>query len=191
MYDDVLEDIIFSDFLVSAKVSVDPCEVFNEVKAIVGSDEGVTLSNGPETWHSTVDSSVPDGALGDCIQKSLTFADEYVRRKFDRRLSENFEWWVNASHFGGYNSPHVHGKSDLIGLYYVKVPDETSDLIIMRNDGSNYSPLYQATPNAGNMRVTPIEGRFYMFPGHLWHYVEAQVNEDERVSMSFNMYVIP
>ena len=190
MYNDVLEDVIFSDFLVSAKLAVDPAEVLEACKDLMKSDPGVVRSNGPETWHSSLGDGMPPNALGDAIREGLTFADDYLRDRYNLGLSDGYEWWVNSTKFGGYNSPHIHGSAELIGIYYPKVPDNSSKLVLLRNDGSTYTKLFIERPYGQRMEVTPEEGRFYLFPGHIWHYVDAHVIEEERVSVSFNLNLI-
>lgn len=188
MFTDVLEDVIFADFLVSAKLDVDPSEVLADCRELMASDEGVRRSNGPETWHSNLSNELPEGALGECVSQGLDFADAFLRERCKVAISDNYDWWVNSTKFGGYNSPHIHGKCEVIGLYYPKVPPGSSDLTLVRTDGSSYHNLFM---DSRFMNIKPIEGRFYLFPGHIWHYVEAHTIEDERVSISFNLFTLP
>ena len=70
----------------------------------------------------------------------------------------------------------------------------------MRNDGSCYSQLYtdlfvndsNASLHHSTIRINPEQGRLYIFPGHLWHYVEKRdriVDDTRRMSFSFNFYI--
>lgn len=188
MFTDLLEDVIFADFLVSAVPDVDPAKVLEVCRGLMDSDEGVTCSNGPETWHSTLSREIPDDALGECIRQCIGFADWYVRDRYNVTISGDQDWWVNSTKFGGYNTPHTHGKADLIGIYYPKVPTDSSELCILRNDGSTYHNIFI---NERKLMVKPVEGRFYIFPGHLWHYVDVHTIEEERVSISFNLSTSP
>jgi len=39
------------------------------------------------------------------------------------------------------------------------------------------------------LNLEPEEGRLYLLPGHLWHYVEASRGDQDRVSISFNIQI--
>ena len=90
--------------------------VVNDCYELMDSD-AVSASNGPQTNHSTWKvKELPDNALGEALRgcwRLLRLVDD------GGVIAAN--WLVvNATGFGGYNSLHVHGRSDLIGIYYPK-----------------------------------------------------------------------
>ena len=98
-------------------------------------------------------------------------------------------WWMNINKECQYNILHTHARADLIGVYYISAPENSGNLVLLRNDGSSYSHLYQ-NANAGNLSFTiPAEiGRLYIIPGHLWHYVRTSESQEDRISVSFNIH---
>jgi len=83
---------------------------------------------------------------------------------------------------------HQHGRADLIGIYYVKVPPNSGNLVVLRNDGSQYCDLYENRADMLEYVTEPETGRLYILPGHLWHYVTGSDSEQDRISISFNIY---
>lgn len=187
MFSDVLFDPIFSDFLTSAELNVDPGVVSKACYDLIGANAGVVVSNGPDTYHSEVSNSIPDTAIGTAINQSMHFADSLLKEKYNVGLADKLDWWLNETCFGGYNAPHIHGRADIIAIYYPKVPPGSSALSLTRNDGSNYTKLYNKIDQTLNLDIK--EGRVYMFPGHIWHYVEAQTTVEKRLSISMNLYL--
>tara|TARA_B100001094_G_scaffold217327_1_gene211387 strand:- start:862 stop:1485 length:624 start_codon:yes stop_codon:yes gene_type:complete len=102
------------------------------------------------------------------------------------------EWWVNKNSYQSYNNIHTHGRADLIGVFYVKSPKDSSCIKLVRNDGSMYTKLYRDDSSMGysqQMMYPPVEGKFYLFPGHLWHCVLPQTVQGDRISSSYNLYL--
>ena len=124
------------------------------------------------------------GFSTDVIQKLRVVSGEsYVN---------NDGWWVNKNTYQSYNNIHNHGRADLIGVFYVKSPKDSSCIKLVRNDGSMYTKLYRDDLSMGysqQMMYPPIEGKFYLFPGHLWHCVLPQTVEGDRISSSYNLYL--
>ena len=80
------------------------------------------------------------------------------------------------------------GTADLIGIYYVQLPPDSGNLVIMRNDGSQYCDLYENRADMLEYIIEPEAGRLYVLPGHLWHYVTGSDSVRDRVSVSFNIF---
>lgn len=95
------------------------------------------------------------------------------------------EMWGNINYKHCYNGAHTHGGA-LSGVFYLHVPPNSGKLILcnpaVRSDGrflrtSNYS-------------VVPENLACIMFPSWLEHYVEPNLSDEPRISMSFNFEVI-
>jgi len=87
-----------------------------------------------------------------------------------------------------YNVMHSHGRAELIGIYYVQLPPNSGNLVVIRNDGSQYCSLYENRADMLEYVIEPEAGRLYILPGHLWHYVTGSDSIRDRVSVSFNIY---
>lgn len=112
-------------------------------------------------------------------------------------------YWYNINHKYTYNSAHTHPDSFISGVYYVKVPKDSGNIIFDRSE-SERDRLNHITGmiidngwNIDNPNINtehwfvPIEGMLILFPGHLTHYVQQNLTAEEdsdRISLSFNFY---
>ena len=100
--------------------------------------------------------------------------------------------WANINPPGGYNMPHVHPNSHFSGVYYIKAPKNSGNIVFnepktgahmvmpRRKEGQPPSHLWR------EVRVDPLEGRILIFPSWLWHSVQPNKSNDIRISVSFN-----
>jgi uncharacterized protein (TIGR02466 family) len=99
--------------------------------------------------------------------------------------------WATINNKHAFNSLHHHPNSILSGVYYVRVPKNSGNLYFYdpRSGGQILMPPYrQMTPwTIGKIIYTPIEGMFAIFPSWLWHGVEPNCSEENRISLSFNI----
>ena len=93
------------------------------------------------------------------------------------------------------NSEHVHGEI-LSGVFYLKAPPESGKLVLS-NPGLNRlwggcSLVKEKNQFTGEMmRIEPEEGSILLFPSCIPHSVETNSHDDERISISFNLMVLP
>jgi len=83
----------------------------------------------------------------------------------------------------------VHGRSDLIALFYPKLPKNSGSMNILRNDGSVYTMLYINKGKDYGMKLDATPGRLYLIPGHLWHFVDVNESDEERMSVAYNLFL--
>ena len=93
------------------------------------------------------------------------------------------------------NHEHIHG--DIFsGVFYLKVPDGSGKLSFT-NIGLNKMwkgcdlVERKSQYTADFIKIDPVEGNIFMFPSYLPHSVEMNDHEDERISISFNIIVLP
>jgi hypothetical protein len=99
-----------------------------------------------------------------CAREILAFGDAPLRSGF----------WLNAQGPGQTTTEHTHDENDelLSGVYYVSVPPDSGDLILL--DGCM------------RVHVTPAAGMFLFFPPNIPHRVERNRSPDARLSVAFN-----
>jgi uncharacterized protein (TIGR02466 family) len=101
--------------------------------------------------------------------------------------------WINENNQYAYNYPHYHDGAHFSGVYYIKVPNNSGKLIFFRESNAvNISSLNDFILEPENETSTyynldPKENLLVLFPSHLVHMVEPNYNEQERVSISFNL----
>lgn len=149
-------------------------------------------------WHSptNVHTRALFKPLCDCIDRMGETISASMNAPRNRRLAiETF--WVNISPKYAYNALHDHPQSLVSGVYYVQV-NEQSGALRFRDPraGKRISPWpidkEKKTDQRHWDRVTyqPIAGRLILFPSWLEHDVEANLSEQERISISFNMNLL-
>ena len=85
-----------------------------------------------------------------------------------------FGFWLNAMAAGDVTTAHTHDDDDelLSCVYYIKVPDESGNLII--------------TENNKKITIKPEEGNFVFFSPDTLHEVSKNKSEQSRLSIAFN-----
>jgi uncharacterized protein (TIGR02466 family) len=103
--------------------------------------------------------------------------------------------WININPAIGANRPHIHGDSHVSGVYYVKVPKNSGN-IVFPHPAVNFSYHHTDDINEGwtkkNSSVcfhTPQIGKIIFFPSWAQHYVEPNSSNEDRISIAFNTQV--
>ena len=129
------------------------------------------------------------------VFKILDKAISEVRQKIDFKKNLKLHgYWYNINGKCAFNVPHTHVafKTIVSGVLYIKIPKNSGKIIFNRNDPvcgmmydfgniNNYNEY-----NSSNFTVLPKEGLFVLFPSSLTHYVEPNLNDQERIVISFN-----
>ena len=115
------------------------------------------------------------------------FKKEYLT---DKPILGNM--WANINYPGGFNRPHLHPNSLFSGVYWIKAPEKSGDLML-------YEPrpgVHTTMPNRKEGKLPPElwreihykpqAGVAIMFPSWLWHEVKHNESNDTRISVSFN-----
>ena len=95
--------------------------------------------------------------------------------------------WYNICPKGGFNDLHVHPGAFLSGVYYLTKPEKSGD--IMFHDprkGSVASREPQHMFRGGQQMMNAKAGDILIFPGWLEHSVEPNLDDEDRISISFN-----
>ena len=193
MYDYATNDNIFPSFVSSCVPQVDMESILEEVYKIKSRYESDDASN-EGGYHSPrfqklvstpTHVKTPILSLYEVVNQ---FSNDILHHNELNLVVENIEYWCNINKCYNYNVMHSHGRADLIGIYYVKVPPQSGDFVVVRNDGSQYCSLYEHRNDMLEYTTEPEEGRLYILPGHLWHYVTGNNSKEDRISISFNIY---
>lgn len=106
-------------------------------------------------------------------------------KQVDRKISA----WANVHDQGGYNTQHLHPGCLLSACFYLSVPEESGELVLIDpRPGVNLSILDGTTPNCRKVhKVKPVEGLLVVFPSWLEHLVEQHNNVEPRISIAMNL----
>lgn len=102
--------------------------------------------------------------------------------------------WVNINQYRDYNISHHHPKCLISGVFYVKAPKESGDIILehpaahmMSFDWGLDSITDWTKYTSQIMSYQCKEGQLLLFPSWLMHRVDPNLNKHEdRISISFN-----
>ena len=102
--------------------------------------------------------------------------------------------WALVNGKNAANDLHNHCNSYLSGVYYVKAPENSGNLYFHdpRISSQMLVPAYdKITPiTLSKLIYKPVEGMLVIFPSWLWHGVEINQSEEERISISFNAVAV-
>ena len=101
--------------------------------------------------------------------------------------------WMSRQKPGKNLDVHAHGGIAFAAVYYVNVPDNSGDLLLLdprggvnwfsETAGTNSSQIYH--------RIKPKAGHLVVFPGFLLHEVETNKSQDVRMCIANNIIVVP
>ena len=126
------------------------------------------------------------------IQQNLITSKKELNLKLNLSLSFG-NVWININPKNAYNQPQNHPNSILSGVYYVACK-EGSGKVVFKNPASNM--LYHLSNRAINeynnvncsvVQFNPVPGLLLIFPSWIEHYVMPNLNEEDRISIAFNV----
>ena len=153
-------------------------------------DKGVAKTNAGG-WHSETDMNKKE-EYNPLTKELFNMQDEIYQKEFLDFKPVLGNMWANINYPGGYNRPHLHPNSLFSGVYWIKTPINSGNLMLY-----DPKPGSQMTmPNRKKKQLPsqlwrevhyePVAGRCIMFPSWLWHEVQPNRSNDIRISVSFN-----
>tara|TARA_B100000131_G_C18125401_1_gene614489 strand:- start:5037 stop:5714 length:678 start_codon:yes stop_codon:yes gene_type:complete len=205
MADNLMEELLFPTPIWWTELDVDNDAIASFCYSVRDKGKGMSRSNvggfqSPDfDGEDMLDS---DHALGDLARRIKALGED-IHARFkpwgcNVRLA-NIWMNINNSNSGDYNVTHTHPGSVLSGVYYVKTPPDSGDLIFHRDHTSAFlfasAGVMQSSCEGGEdtpwcwsqMAYPPVAGRLMFFPAWLPHGVEAGHNVEDRISVSFNL----
>lgn len=156
--------------------------------------KGRHLSN--TTGYQSNDLDLNDEIYKSFLDGVLDQAKKYAKDlEIDSNLSVS-NFWLNINNFKDSNSPHCHPGSIFSGVYYIKVPNNSGNLVF-QNTALSYLDLFwpdQIIKNYNNytssqFELVPAINNLIIFPSWLQHYVKPNLNQESRISISFNLEI--
>ena len=142
-------------------------------------------------WHSKTDMNLKE-EYHVLTRELFTMQEEIYKKELLTPKPVLGNMWANINYPGGYNRPHLHPNSLFSGVYWVKTPQKSGNLMV-------YDPrpgVQMTMPNRKKgelppelwreIHYEPKAGRCIMFPSCLWHEVKPNQSNDIRISVSFN-----
>lgn len=191
----LIDTNLFPSFIVSTDlrslVSNDSIEEdFNSIRELEDSIYRTNVGG----WHSKLFSESDEFGNYSSLKKLYTltieFVDEFLETNQTDLYVSEVSGWLLENESEAYNTLHNHGKTDLIGVYYVNVPDDCSGITLLRTDAFTHTSLCGSNNSsefAASFTPSIQIGRLYIIPGHLYHYVKSFSGDGLRRSVVFNI----
>jgi len=96
------------------------------------------------------------------------------------------ELWANVNHYKDFNGAHTHG-GYVSGVFYLATPENSGNLVLCNPNVRSDVTLFRSD----NYCIKPQELACIIFPSWLEHYVEPNLSDEPRISMSFNFEILP
>ena len=142
-------------------------------------------------WHSKTDMNKKE-EYNPLTRELFNMQEEIYQKENLSRKPVCGNMWANINHPGCFNRPHLHPNSLFSGVYWIKTPVKSGNLML-------YDPrpgVHTTMPNRKEGKLSPElwrevhyepkAGRCIMFPSWLWHEVRPNESNDTRISVSFN-----
>ena len=175
------------------------CIVNNESLAKIIIDRSLTES-------SRELSNIGGWQSGDDLTEDEQFTDliKFVREKILKvALHNNYidglecvivNMWANINKFRDFNKAHLHPNSDWSFAYYVKTTEDSGGIVfcdprVRRLMNVQDEILIDHSNNSQHSIYTikPLSGKLVIFPSYLEHYVEPNLTQETRISISGNI----
>ena len=153
-------------------------------------DKGVSKTNAGG-WHSTTDMNQKE-EYNVLTKELFAMQDKIFKKELLTQKPGLGNMWANINYPGNFNRPHLHPNSLFSGVYWVKAPEKSGNLML-------YEPrpgVHTTMPNRKEGKLPPElwreihyqpkAGTAIMFPSWLWHEVKPNKSNDIRISVSFN-----
>ena len=107
------------------------------------------------------------------------------------------QFWFNINPPGAFNKKHTHPESHFSGVMWIKVPKKSGNLIFDNPHAHNYHTTIDVLNKRRfaeaqfhkALEYTAKEKKVILFPGDLWHHVEVNKSEEDRISCAFNITI--
>lgn len=189
-------DLWFPTPIWSTTLTIDNDSIHNWCEKIQLQDPGRTMSN-QDAWQSNTISVEDHIEIAPLMQElfsnTAAVIDDY-KFKITNKSIKCLNLWVNVNNSkSSYNRMHIHPQSTISGVYYVKCNERSGGLCFPRDSREVY--ILETTGkfseqnkfNCCQAKYSPEPGKLLLFPSYLPHYVENNQDDEERISIAFNM----
>ena len=113
----------------------------------------------------------------------------------DRDIFITSSWANIADSRSAMMNHHAH-EHTFSGIFYLKVPENSGRLCLVNEgintmwNGANLIDQ-KINLNAESVKIEPSEGEIILFPSYLPHSVDTNNHDDERISIAFNILMMP
>tara|TARA_R100001369_G_C3296317_1_gene164878 strand:- start:335 stop:892 length:558 start_codon:yes stop_codon:yes gene_type:complete len=178
---------IFSSYLYKKNFNLDVNVLKDKTLQIKSNDNGRIISNFGG-WQSHPFKQV-NKSFKDLFNEINKIVLEIAKKLEIVKPIKLHNYWFNINKFGSFNRPHSHFGGVVSGVYYISTPKNCGNIIFTQPH--SISDYYGTTKKFNEYNSTewfqvPEENLCLLFPSYISHYVEPNLSQQERISISFN-----
>ena len=171
-------------------------KMFKYIKDLqIQNPKGITKSN-LFGWHSNdfdLENEQPKYFINS-ISKNLNQAFNDMGWDVKNQEVKVTSMWSVINKKNASNARHIHSNNYISAAYYVKTPEKGGD-IVFHDPRSVTTFRYPKiaennTLNSNIFTIQPKEGLLVLFPSYLYHSVDLNRSEEERIVISFNINLL-
>tara|TARA_R110000803_G_C11849659_1_gene305707 strand:- start:145 stop:684 length:540 start_codon:yes stop_codon:yes gene_type:complete len=129
----------------------------------------------PELIYQTTNHLFKEYSVYNDLEKFIfSLTQSYFKTSFKMINS-----WGNIYSKYSKSNPHTHPDSNLVGIFYLKVPDKCGDLL-----------LHNKFKTEETYRIKPQEGLIFIIDKDQLHSTDLNLNDSPKISIAFNLGII-
>ena len=98
------------------------------------------------------------------------------------------QMWAMINKKNDWNAIHQHGKYEISGGYYLRVPEDSGRIVFQNPCPLRENYIINQFVGGGNSKgYKPKEHELMMWPAYLNHYVEPSRSDVDRIMISFDL----
>ena len=182
--------IIIHSFLVKEYDSVKGDLIKNSYELKKNDPEGKNASNAGGWQSKSSKLSDENPLLNNIILSSIK------NLPLVENLDIDVDGWTNINFPGSFNTSHTHPNCHLSGVFWIKVPDNSGDIIFEDPNNFNkfvelesYTEDFKNYFGCSRIMHSPEEGQIFIFPSYLVHMVDKNNSCEDRISYAFNIRI--
>ena len=98
--------------------------------------------------------------------------------------------WISISAPANYERMHTHDGAYISGVYYIKTSPGCGNLYFEELLDNLWASVRTKPENFNTVSYAPIDRRVILFNSRVPHYVGQNMSEDERIALSFNIFIL-
>ena len=171
-------------------------EIYKYIKNLQNIDNKGILKSNIKGWHSKNFDLKDPSVLNfiNLITPSINQVMKDMNWDLERQTAKISGMWSIINVGGASNARHHHGNSDISAAYYVRAPKNSGEIVFYDpRPAPVFSHPTSVSSNSLNAMVNsinPVEGGLILFPSYLDHSVNANLSNEERIVISFNISLI-
>jgi len=182
---DIYIDKLWPTYMYVGKVEdIDNEKIAEWILDFKKNNEGRKVSN-QGGWQESIDKYQHDPIFKDYIQAIIQTL-KITKLKLSPETQVAIHSWANVNEKGNWNLLHDHPGVALSGVYYVKVPKNSGDILFFDpRKLNNLDASFEEQRKV--IGSEPVAGNLFIFPPYLEHMVTPSTSDETRISIAFNI----